>query len=178
MDPKSVSSNRGYTVHDWAEWAVEQEVAGAQQVLDYLNALPLTSEAPESACLPGTSYPPSARPTGPRNYWLLHSPENAITMILAMGITLPTEEEWVHLQGLRGAINLPGGKVVMWSDGEPTPENESEDWLELFRRTLEEARFGSAPDLGTVCGDLPPIQEIPSRAEFTFAEGVYLGRLP
>ena len=99
-------------------------------------------------------------------------------MILAKGITLSTAEQWVHPQGLRGAINLPGGKVVMWSDGEPTPENESEDWLELFRRTLEEARFGSAPSPGTVCGDLPPLEEILSRAEITFAEGVYLGRLP
>ena len=178
MDPKSVSSNRGYTVHDWAEWAVEQEVAGAQQVLDYLNALQPTSEAPESACLPGKSHLPSARRTGPRNYWLLHSPEKDITMILAKGITLSTAEQWVHPQGLRGAINLPDGKVCMWSGGVPTLEYESEDWLELARRTLEEACFGSAPDLGTVCGDLPPIQEIPSRAEFTFAEGVYLGRLP
>ena len=111
----------------------------------------------------------------------LHSPEKAIMMVLAKGITLSTAEQWVRQEGLRGAIKLPHGEVCMWSGGVPILEYGSEDWLELARRTLEETRFGSSPSpgpVGTICSDLPPLEEMISRAKITFAKGVYLAVLP
>ena len=70
VDPKSFSQNSGYTVRDWAQWAVEQNVAGALQVLDYLDSELPTSAAPGSSCVPGVSHPPPVRRTGQLKYWL------------------------------------------------------------------------------------------------------------
>ena len=117
MDPNSVSSNRGYTVHDWAEWAVEQEVAGAQQVLDYLNALPPTSEAPESACLPGKSHPPSARRTRPRKYWLFAAAEQGCRRCVAHYL----EVEKVHPLSESGHMHYTVLDWALWAKQEGKP---------------------------------------------------------
>ena len=107
----------------------------------------------------------------------VYSPESAITMIWACGISFLTAEQWATNQGLRGVIELPDGKVCMWSGGVPTLEYPSEDWLELAQRTLEETRFGPATNPETVCGELPPLGELVNRAEITFSDRVLLACL-
>ena len=106
-----------------------------------------------------------------------YPPERSIMVIWAKGISLSIAEQWAHQENLRGVVQLPDGKVCMWSGGVPTLEYASDDWCELAQRTLEETRFGPATISETVCGELPPLGELVNRAEITFSDRVLLACL-
>ena len=41
IDPQTKSDTRQYAVHDWAEYAKQNDVGGATDVVAYLAALPI-----------------------------------------------------------------------------------------------------------------------------------------
>ena len=107
VDPKSGSPNGEYTVY----------VAGAQQVLDYLNASQPTSAAPESACHPGKSHPPSARRIRPRKYWLFAAAEQGCKRCVAHYL----EVERVHPLSESGHMHYTVLDWALWAKQEGKP---------------------------------------------------------
>ena len=103
-----------------------------------------------------------------------YPPERSIMVIWAKGISLSIAEQWAHQEGLRGVVQLPDGKICIWSGGLPTLEYASDDWCELAQRTLEEACFGPNTNHESICRELPPLEELINRADITFSDSVHL----
>ena len=75
IDPCSTSDTQGYTALDFANWAKERGVAGAQEVAAFL-AQETGADSDDGwsvvqlECTPGVSHPPTKRRRALRKYWL------------------------------------------------------------------------------------------------------------
>ena len=166
MDPNSASENSRYTVYDWAAWGARGNVAGAQKVLDYLQATHPRTAAPTTSCVPGESHPPSHRRKGERKNWLFAAAgegcKGCVAYYLEEEEVDPGSESgyhhytvldwalWAKQQGATGADDLLAYLKTTWPAISPAP-------LPNGRRGKKAWGEGQAPleDLDTKLTDGP-----------------------